>query len=100
MESRLPGAEALIIQRLSLGVRPELRMAYLRKLLDAQRYADAQTQALQLTAAAPEYADGWLVYGSLLLQDKQGQKAQSALEKYVSLKATSNVWTWPNITLH
>jgi tetratricopeptide (TPR) repeat protein len=89
MESRLPGAEALIIQRLSLGASPELRMAYLRKLLDAQRYADAQAQALQLTAVAPEFADGWLVQGTLLLQDKQALKAQSALEKYVTLKTTT-----------
>ena len=91
MESRLPGAEAFIIQRLSLGARPELRMTYLRKLLDAQRYADAQAQAQQLTTEAPEYADGWLVHGSLLLQDKQAQQAQLALEKYVALKATSNI---------
>ena len=89
MESRLPEAEALILQRLSLGASPELRMAYLRKLLDAQRYADAQAQALLLTAETPEFADGWLVQGSLLLQDKQAPKAQLALEKYVELKATT-----------
>jgi tetratricopeptide (TPR) repeat protein len=90
MESRLPGAEALIIQRLKLGASPELRLAYLRKLLDAQRYVDAQAQAKQLTAETPEFVDGWLVQGSLFLQDKQAQKAQSALEKYVALKATNS----------
>jgi tetratricopeptide (TPR) repeat protein len=89
MESRLAGAEALITQRLNLGENPELRMAYLRKLLDAQRYADAQAQALQLTAAAPAYADGWLVQGSLYLQEKQPRQAKSALEKYVALKVTN-----------
>ena len=89
MESRMPDAEALILQRLSLGASPELRMAYLRKLLDAQRYADAQAQALLLTGETPEYADGWLVQGSLLLQDKQVPKAQLALEKYVALKAST-----------
>ena len=89
MESRLPGAETLITHRLSLGASPELRMAFIRKLLDAQRYADAQTQVLQLTAAAPEFADGWLVQGSLYLQEKQAHKAQSALEKYVALKSTN-----------
>jgi tetratricopeptide (TPR) repeat protein len=89
MESRLPGAEALITRRLSVGASPELRMAYVRKLLDAQRYADAQAQTLQLTAISPEFADGWLVLGTLFLQDKQSQLAQSALEKYVSLKTTN-----------
>jgi tetratricopeptide (TPR) repeat protein len=89
METSLPGAEALIIKRLSLGAKPELRMAFTRKLLDAQRYADALSQAHQLTASAPEFADGWLVQGSLLLQDKQARQAQSALEKYVSLKTAN-----------
>jgi tetratricopeptide (TPR) repeat protein len=89
MESRLPGAEALITHRLSQGASPELRMAYLRKLVDAQRYADAQAQALQLTVTAPAYAEGWLVQGSLFLQAKQPRQAQSALEKYVALKVAN-----------
>jgi tetratricopeptide (TPR) repeat protein len=44
---------------------------------------------LQLTTASPEFADGWLVQGSLLLQDKQAREAQTALEKYVGLKMAS-----------
>ena len=90
MESRLPGAEALIRQRLRAGASPEMHMAFIRKLLDAQRFVDARAQALQLTAATPEFADGWLVQGSLLLQDKQTQDAQAALEKYVALKSASS----------
>jgi tetratricopeptide (TPR) repeat protein len=64
-------------------------MAYVRKLLDAQRFADAQVQAQRLTTAAPAFADGWLVQGSLFLQDKQPRQAQSALEKYVELKTAT-----------
>ena len=89
MEPNLPGAEALVIQSLRVGAKPELRMAFIRKLLDAQRYPDAKAQALLLTGALPEFADGWLVQGSLLLQDKQVQPAQAALEKYVALKAAA-----------
>jgi tetratricopeptide (TPR) repeat protein len=89
MESRFPGAENLVTQRLSLAASPELRMAYVRKLLDAQRFADAQVQAQRLTTAAPAFADGWLVQGSLFLQDKQPRQAQSALEKYVELKTAT-----------
>ena len=90
MESRLPGAEELIRQRLRAGASPEMHMAFIRKLLDAQRFVDARAQALQLTAATPEFADGWLVQGSLLLQGKQTQDAQAALEKYVALKSASS----------
>ena len=86
MAPGLPGAEALVTRHLTAGAPPELRLAYVRKLLDAQRYADAQTQVLQLTAAAPAFAAGWLVQGSLYLQNKQVPQAQTALEKYVSLK--------------
>ena len=86
--NNLPGAEALITQRLSLGANPELRMAYVRKLLDAQRFADALAQTLRLTTATPAFADGWLVQGSLYLQDKQPRQAQAALEKYVALKTS------------
>jgi predicted Zn-dependent protease len=89
MESRIPGAENLVTQRLSLAASPELHMAYVRKLLDAQRFADAQVQAQRLTTEAPAFADGWLVQGSLFLQDKQPRQAQSALEKYVALKTTT-----------
>ena len=89
MESRFPGAENLVTQRLSLAASPELRMAYVRKLLDAQRFADAQVQAQRLTTAAPAFADGWLVQGSLFLQDKQPRQAQTALEKYVALKTAT-----------
>jgi tetratricopeptide (TPR) repeat protein len=89
MDPRLPGAETLIARHLSLGAGPELHMAYLRKLLDAQRYADARTQVLRLTTAAPAFAEGWLVQGSLFLQDKQARQAQVALEKYVELKTSA-----------
>jgi tetratricopeptide (TPR) repeat protein len=86
MDPRLPGAEVLITQHLGLGANAELRMAYIRKLLDAQRYADALAQTVRLTTASPAFADGWLVQGSLYLQDKQPRQAQTALENYVSLK--------------
>ena len=89
MDPRLPGAEVLITRHLGSGASPELHMAYLRKLLDAQRQADAQAQALRLTSQAPAFADGWLVQGSLFLQDKQPRQAQTALEKYVALKTST-----------
>ena len=68
---------------------PALRMAYARRLLDAQRFAPAYAQMLTLTAQAPEFADGWLVRGSLEFQDKKLPDAATSLQKYVSLGATA-----------
>ncbi len=89
MGSKLTGAEALVTRHLSLDASPELRLTYVRKLLEMQRYADAQTQVLQLTAAAPAFAAGWLVQGSLFMEAKQLPQAQSALEKYLALKTAA-----------
>ncbi len=64
---------------------PEIRMGYARALLDAQRYAEAATQLQIVTREKPDFADGWLVLGSLQLQDNQLAQSQSSLERYVTL---------------
>jgi len=64
---------------------PEIRMGYARALLDAQRYFDAAGQLQVLTREKPEFADAWLVLGSLQLQDNQLTLAQASLERYVTL---------------
>ena len=46
-------------------------MAYARDLLDAQRYAEASAQLQVVTREKPDYPEGWLVLGSLQLQDNQ-----------------------------
>ena len=64
---------------------PEIRMGYVRALLDAQRYAVAAAQLQILTREKPEFADAWLVSGSLQLQENQLAPAQASLERYVAL---------------
>ena len=64
---------------------PEIRMGYARALLDAQRYAEASAQLQVLTRDKPDFADAWLVLGSLQLQENQLAPAQASLERYVSL---------------
>ena len=66
-------------------VTPEIRMGYARALLDAQRYAEASAQLQVLTRDKPDFADAWLVLGSLQLQENQLTPAQASLERYVSL---------------
>jgi tetratricopeptide (TPR) repeat protein len=90
MDPKLPGAEALVIAHLANRARPEMHLAYVRKLLDAQRFAEAYAQSLKLNAAAPDFADAWLVRGSLALQKKNLTEAQSALSTFVKLRQSAN----------
>ena len=64
---------------------PEIRMGYARALLDAQRYAETAAQLQVLTREKPDFADAWLVLGSLQLQENQLSPAQASLERYVAL---------------
>ena len=62
-----------------------LRMAYVRRLITAQRFADAVTQLQTLTKQEPTYAAAWLSLGALQLELKQPREAEVALQRYVSL---------------
>ena len=64
---------------------PELRMAYARALLDGQRYAEATQQLQVVTAEKPDYPEGWLVQGTLLLQDNKDAAAEASLKRYIEL---------------
>ena len=64
---------------------PEIRMGYARALLDAQRYAEASAQLQVLTRDKPDFADAWLILGSLQSQENQLAPAQASLERYISL---------------
>ena len=90
MSPKLPQAEKLIqnyLKNQAVAARPEIRMAYARALLDAQRYPEASAQLKTLTRDKPELADTWLLLGSLQLQDNQLADAQASLERYIALAA-------------
>jgi len=91
MDAKVPDAEALVVAHLQVNPKPEMQMAYVRRLLDAQRYADADTQVKQLNATAPEFADAWLVRGTLALQAKKPVDAQAALGTFVQLRQAAIV---------
>ena len=67
------------------GARPEMRLAYARALLDLKRYTEAADQLQVVTRQKPDFLEGWLVLGSLQLQDNQLAAAQASLERYVAL---------------
>ena len=87
MAPSLPAAEALVRQYLSVPgpAQAELRFAYARNLLGALRYPEALTQLQIVTRDKPDFAQGWLVLGSLQLQEKQAVPAEAAFKRYLSL---------------
>nr|WP_315428805.1 tetratricopeptide repeat protein [uncultured Albidiferax sp.] len=85
MGPKAPLAEPLVLHYLAGKPLPELRMAYVRVLLDAMRYAEATQQLQLLTTQNPELADAWLVLGSLQAQEKQTDAADTSLQRFVTL---------------
>ena len=92
MSPKIPAAEGLVKKYLASNPKPapEVRMAYARALLDAQRYGEASIQVQTVTRDKPEFSPAWLVLGSLQLQDNQLAPAQASFERYVALDASSN----------
>jgi tetratricopeptide (TPR) repeat protein len=85
MDPKQPQAEGVVRKYLDGKPLPELRMAYARALLDAQRYAEAQQQLQTVTAQKPELAEAWLAQGTLQAQDNQLPAAETSLKKYIEL---------------
>ena len=87
MDPERPQAEALVHKYLAgaTSPTPELRMAYVRSLLTANRFQTALSQLQSLTKAVPEFAQGWLVFGSVQLQEKQNVLAEASLKRFVDL---------------
>jgi tetratricopeptide (TPR) repeat protein len=54
-------------------------------LLNALRYPEALTQLEIVTRDKPDFAQGWLVLGSLQLQEKRAVPAEAAFKRYLSL---------------
>lgn len=85
MDPKLPAAEQIVRKYLEGKPLPELRMGYARALLDMQRYAEAAEQIKRVTAERPNYAEAWLVQGTLQVQDNQNTAAEASLRKYIEL---------------
>ena len=81
-----PAAEALVQRYLSqAAAEPALRLAYVRVLTTAQRYADAVKQLEEATRRQPEIAAPYLSLGALQLELKHPKEAEAALQRYVEL---------------
>ncbi|MEP6790685.1 MAG: tetratricopeptide repeat protein [Ramlibacter sp.] len=85
MDPKVPQAEAMVRKYMEGKPLVELRMAYARVLLDAQRYAEASQQLQFITSERPDFAEAWLVLGTLQVQDNQMTAAETSLKRYVEL---------------
>lgn len=85
MAPNQPGAEAIVRKYLEGHPLVEVRLAYTRALLDAQRYAEAGSQIQIVTDEKPEYAEAWLIRGTLELQDNRLEAAERSLKQFLSL---------------
>ena len=82
---KAPGAEAIVRKHLLTKPAAEVRMGYARSLAAFQRFSEAHTQTQLLSAERPDFADAWLMRGSLEIQDNQWTQAEASLKTYVTL---------------
>lgn len=85
MDPKQPAAEAIVRKHLDGKARPEIRMDYARALLESQRYAESAAQIQLITAEKPDYAQAWLIQGSLEFQENKPQAAEKTLQRYLQL---------------
>ncbi|MDE2616069.1 MAG: tetratricopeptide repeat protein [Burkholderiales bacterium] len=85
MSPQRPGAEAIVRKYLEGRPLVEVRLAYARALLDAQRYAEAGSQIQIVTSEKPDYAEAWLIRGTLELQDNRFDSAERSLKQFLEL---------------
>ena len=90
MDPKTPQAEAIVREHLKGKPRVELRMDYARALLNTQRYAESAAQLKAVTDARPDYAQAWLIKGTLEQQNKQPAAAEQSLRRFVELESAKS----------
>lgn len=87
LDNRLAQADSRVQRYLEAvaSPAPEVRMSYARNLMEMQRLGDAQAQLALLTREQPDYADGWLLLGSLQMEAARPGQAEATLQRYLEL---------------
>ena len=86
----VPASEALVASYLAKDdAEPLVRMAYVRLLTQAQRYAEASQQLERVTQARPQMVEPWLTLGALRVELRQSAAAEAALQRYLALLAAT-----------
>ncbi len=89
MERKQTNAETLVRSYIDNQPAPEIRMAYARVLADLRRYPESMVQLQKLTVEKADYAESWLLLGTLQLQERQTDSAESSLKRYIELAKAS-----------
>lgn len=85
MGPKTPQAEQIVRKYIDGKPQVEIRMAYARALLDAQRYAEATTQVQAVTAEKADHPQAWLVRGTLEVQDRKFEQGERSLKRHIDL---------------
>ncbi len=81
-----PAAESVVLAYLKQPqADPTMRLAYVRLLTSAQRYADAVRQLELATRQQPDVAPAFLSLGALQLELKHPNEGETALLRYIEL---------------
>ena len=91
MGHKVPLAEPIVRKYIAGQPSVEVRMGYARALLDAQRYPESVAQLKLVTAEKPDYAQAWLILGTLELQDRKPLAAEKSLKRHVELALADGV---------
>ncbi len=97
MSPKVPEAEQLVRKYIDGKPQVELRMAYARALLDAQRYAEAATQLQAVTAEKPDHPQAWLVRGTLEVQDRKFEQGERSLKRHIELTMAAGSTRSPEV---
>ncbi|MEY4363691.1 MAG: hypothetical protein RLZZ24_1043 [Pseudomonadota bacterium] len=85
MSQQVEAAEPMLQQALARQTTPDLAMAYVRLLIEQQRYEPAQSTLEGITKQYPQFGDAWLVLGSMQFEQGQESQAELSLARYVAL---------------
>lgn len=83
--AKLPQAEQIVRKYLQSNANVDVRMDYARILLDAQRYAEAAEQLRVVTTNKPDHPQAWLIKGTLELQDKKTDAAETSFKRHIEI---------------
>ncbi len=85
VDNKRPEAEAIVLRQLETKPSSAMRQAYARALLDSQRYTEATAQLQRITVEDAEFADAWLMLGTLQAQDGRLDAADTSLKRFLAL---------------
>lgn len=85
LDADFESAQALLVPYLAAKPQADIRMGYVRKLIDLQRYPQALAEVSALSSAQPDYPEAWLVKGSIEFQNQELAAAEQSLQRYLRL---------------